>query len=53
MSSSMMEVTSNGVLSSYIMINTHILALRVGSLVGTGSLPEAVAEDELDILILN
>ena len=48
MSSSVTEVTSNGVPSFCIMINTHILALRVGLSVGTGSLPEAVAEDEVD-----
>ena len=48
MSSSVTEVTSNGVPSFHIMINTHILALRVESSVETGSLPEAVAEDEVD-----
>ena len=46
MSSSVIEVTSNGVPSLCVMINMHICALRVGSLVGTGSLPEAVAVDE-------
>ena len=29
----------------------HIHALRVGLLVGTGSLPEAVVVDEVDIFI--
>ena len=52
MSSRVTEVTSNGVPSLCIMINTHILTLRVGLLVGTGSLPEAVAEDEVDIFDL-
>ena len=33
------------------MINMHIHALRVGLLVGTGSLPEAVAVDEVDIFL--
>ena len=49
MSYSVIEVTSNGVPSFCIMINTHILALRVGSLVGSGSLPKRVVEDEVDI----
>ena len=49
MSFSMMEVTSNGVPSLCVMINMHICALRVGSLVGTGSLPKAVAMDEVEI----
>ena len=52
MSSSVTEVTSNGVPSFCIMINTCILALRVGSSIGTGSLPKAVAEDEVDIFEL-
>ena len=30
----------------------HILALKVELLVGTGSLPKAVAEDEVDIFDL-
>ena len=51
MSSSIIEVTSNGVPSLCIMINVHIHALRVGLLVGTGSLPEAVAVDEVDIFL--
>ena len=49
MSSSITEVASNGVPYFCININMHFLALRVGSSVGTGSLPEAVAEDEVDI----
>ena len=53
MSSSVTEVTSNGVPSACIMINTLIFAPRGGSLVGTGSLPEAVAEDKVNILVLN
>ena len=52
MSSSVTEVTSNVVPSLCIMINIHIHALRVGSSVGTGSLPKAVAEDEVDIFKL-
>ena len=52
MSSSMTEVTLNRVPSFCIMINTHILVLRVGSSVGPGSLPKAVAEDEIDIFDL-
>ena len=52
MSFSVIEVTSNGVPSLCVMINTHVLALRVGSSVGAGSLPEAVAEDEVDIFAL-
>ena len=52
MSSSVIEVTSNGVPSSRVMINTHIRALRVGLSVGTGSLPKAVAVDEVDIFII-
>ena len=35
--------------SLYVTMNTHIHVLRVGSSVGTGSLPEAVAMDEVDI----
>ena len=49
MSSSMIEATSNRVPSLYVTINMHIHVLRVGSLVGTGSLPKAVAMDEVDI----
>ena len=45
----MIEVTSNGVPSLYVTLNMHICVLRVASLVGTGSLPEAVAIDEVDI----
>ena len=52
MSSSVTEVTSNGVPSFHVMINTHILALKVGSSFGTGSLPKAVAEVEVDIFDL-
>ena len=52
MSSSVTEVTSNGVPSLCILINMHIHALRVGLAVGTGSLPDAVAEDEVDIFKL-
>ena len=52
MSSSVTEMTLNGVPSFCIMISTHILALRVGSLVGTGFLPDAVPEDEVDIFDL-
>ena len=52
MSSSVTEVTLNRVPSFHIMINTHILALRVESSVATGSLPKAVAEDEVDIFEL-
>ena len=49
MSSSIIEATSNGVPSLCITINMHICVLRVGSLVGGGSLPEAVAVDDMDI----
>ena len=51
MSSSIIEATSNGAPSLCIMINTHIPALRMGSLVGTGSLPETVAVDEVDFFL--
>ena len=51
MSSSMIEVTSNGVPSLRVMINMHICVLRVGSLVGTGSLLKAVAVDEVEIFL--
>ena len=44
----MIEVTSNEVPSLCVTINMHIHALRVASSVGTGSLPEAVAVDEVD-----
>ena len=50
MSYSIIKATSNGVPSLCVTINMHIHALRVGSSVGTGSLPEAVAVDEVDIL---
>ena len=49
MSSSVIEETSNGVPSLCVTINMHIHVLRTGSSVGTGSLPEAVAIDEVDI----
>ena len=49
MSSSVIVETSNGVPSFCVTINAHIYVLRVGSLVGTGSLSEAVAIDEVDI----
>ena len=49
MSSSIIEATSKGVPSLCIMINMHIHALRVGLSVGTTSLAEAVAVDEVDI----
>ena len=49
MSSSVTQVTSNRVPSLHIIINMHTCALRVGLSVGTGSLSEAVAVDEVDI----
>ena len=41
----------NGVPSLCVTINMYIHALRVGLSVGTGSLPKAVAVDEVDIFI--
>ena len=51
MSSSDTEVTSSGVPSFLVTINMHILVLRWGSSDGTWSLPEAVAEDKVDISV--
>ena len=51
MSSSVTEVTLSGVPSVLVNINTLILVSRWGSSDGTWSLPEAVAEDEVDIFL--
>ena len=53
MSSSVIEATSNGVPSLHVTINMHIHALRVRLSVGTGSLPEAAAVDEVDIFTIS
>ena len=49
MSSSDMEATSNGGPSGLVTMKRHIQFLRLDSLDGAQSLPEAVAEDVIDI----
>ena len=49
MSSSDIEVALNGVPSGLVKTKRHIQFLRLDSLDGAGFLPEAVAEDMVDI----
>ena len=51
MSSLVTEVASNGVPYFCVTIKRYILLLSLGSSDGTRSLPEAVAEDVVDILL--